>query len=76
MKHESRILDRQFLEIIAAAIEDAPVKYRMNLSSLCNRELIRAADALAGWIGARFRAADQYHDTQLSLPMDHEKCED
>ncbi|MHA3790498.1 DUF6771 family protein [Sphingomonas sp. YL-JM2C] len=70
MEHESLILDRQFLEIIAMAIEDAPVKYRANLSSACERERIRAADALAGWIGAHLRTVERYHDTQLSLPME------
>lgn len=71
MEHESRILDHRWLAIIATAIEEAPVKYRANLMSACDRERIRAADALAGWIGARFRAADQYHDTQLALPMEN-----
>jgi hypothetical protein len=47
MEHESLILDHQFLGIIAMAIEDAPVKYRANLSSACDRERIRAADAFA-----------------------------
>lgn len=76
MEHESLILDHQFLGIIAMAIEDAPVKYRANLSSACDRERIRAVDALAGWIGARLRTEERYYDTQLSLPMEDRAGED
>jgi hypothetical protein len=70
MSTDSQTLDRHALGIIASAIEEAPITYRANLASTCDRQRIRAADALAGWIGARFRVHVQYHDAQLALPID------
>ncbi|PJG47190.1 hypothetical protein CAF53_02255 [Sphingobium sp. LB126] len=56
MQADSILPDHLFLQAIAIAIEEAPVKYRVNLSSSNDRQRMRAADASAGWIRSRIRA--------------------
>ncbi|UIJ44779.1 hypothetical protein LZK98_17235 [Sphingomonas cannabina] len=63
-------LDSDLLGTIARAIEEAPLSYRQGLASANDRQRLRAADALAGWIGATLAAPAAHHDVQLALPID------
>lgn len=63
----------EMLGTIAQAIEDAPSAYRQQLASASDRQRLRAADALAGWIGARLSGPITHHDVQLALPIETQR---